>query len=745
MFRSLTCCVPKILEPIDSGGSAPERGERSYRVAWQGRLPRRGWYMLEFAADFTGRAANLTLHVDCGAGTDPALSVSLPVKRGRVAKRVCYFPEPVRELMLEVSIAPDGQPVPVAAAPKISHCCLAWLAPHFARDRICQRLANMHHRYRGLERRAVVESLRGEAAEQGRTRRAVALSRYAETFHKRRPDAGYQPWLAQVEAESLPRPSEVADYLATLAMPTQFLFHLHLPATEALDWRALQSLRQQSYPHWRLVVTAEVDVPAAVQPELEQIAAAEERISILPGDTRLGDLLEAERGDFIASLPYTGRLAQHALYYIVHEIEQKPNGKLVYSDADSLNRVGGREEPLFKPGWNPDLLLAYNYIGNVCLFRRQVLDAGRSMPLRSLSDEVYRMLLEVRERLEQEEVVHVPRVLYHQKPLSEAALAARYRAEKEALADHLETQLPGARMEVGQVNQNFMDSATMVRCRLPIPAPSPLVSLLVPTRDGIEFLRLCLDSILALTDYPNFEVLVLDNQSRCRETLDYLQEVVADPRVRVVRWDYPFNYSAINNFGAQAARGEILGLINNDIEVISADWLTEMVSHACRPEIGCVGAKLYYANDTVQHGGVILGIGGTAGHSHKYARRDEPGYMGRLQVVQNLSAVTGACLLLRKSIFDEVGGLDEENLAVAYNDVDLCLKVREAGYRNLWTPYAELYHHESLSRGADDTFRKRRRAQREAEYMRKRWGQALDSDPAYNPNLTLIYEDFSLK
>jgi GT2 family glycosyltransferase len=241
-------------------------------------------------------------------------------------------------------------------------------------------------------------------------------------------------------------------------------------------------------------------------------------------------------------------------------------------------------------------------------------------------------------------------------------------------------------------------------------------------------------------------VLILDNQSTCIKTLDYMRDISCrDDRVRVLRWNEPFNYSAINNYGALYARGEILGLVNNDIEPINSDWLCEMVRQVCRPEIGCVGAKLYYPNDTVQHGGVILGLGGVAGHSHKHFHRDHPGYFYRLKLVQNLSAVTAACLLLRKSVFEQVGGLNEENLPIAFNDVDLCLKVRKAGYRNLWTPYAELYHHESVSRGADDNPAKRARANSEVAYMRRTWSKALDDDPAYNPNLTLDYEDFSLR
>jgi GT2 family glycosyltransferase len=282
------------------------------------------------------------------------------------------------------------------------------------------------------------------------------------------------------------------------------------------------------------------------------------------------------------------------------------------------------------------------------------------------------------------------------------------------------------------------------RVRWPLPLPSPRVSLIIPTKNNFKVLKQCIRSILNKTDYDNYEILVLDNRSDCSETLGYLDSISEESRVSVHSWDHPFNYSAINNFGVEKAEGSILAFLNNDVEVINPEWLDEMVSHACREEIGCVGAKLYYPNDTVQHAGVILGIGGIAGHSHKYFKRDEPGYFSRLMLVQNLSAVTGACMVLRRSVFDEVGGLDE-NLAVAFNDVDFCLRVREAGYRNLWTPYAELYHHESLTRGLNDTGQKQKRIRREAEYMRNRWGKALDQDPAYNPNLTLIHEDFSLK
>ncbi|WP_299595789.1 glycosyltransferase [uncultured Microbulbifer sp.] len=722
-------------------------------MAWHGRLPGKGWYMLEFQlAEATG-ARHLLLRVDCGNGFDPALSVTLPLRQGKVAKRICFFPARVRAAELEIIGSGDAgtnEPDP-AAGYQVSHCCLAWLAPHFARDRLCQRLANMHRNFRGQSSRAVSKALKREATEHGRSWRSVALMHYSETFHKRCPETGYAEWLAQVEVGQFPQSEDVAALAASEPPPALFTLRLRV-ASHTLDsaWPALRSLKSQSYPHWRLYLEVSADLLAAPSPALTRLQEAalgdkrvilQERGGGLSGQ-RLCTSEESADTHFVSELPPVGRLHTHALYFAAKAIAQNSGLQLLYTDADTLNRAGGREAPLFRPAWNPDLLLVSSYVGQCCFFRRELLQRiSRGFPA-AKEVTIYGALLRCRELLTADDVSHIPRVLYHQKVIPVADQQLLESAEKNALKHYLADA--GIQTELEGWQSTEVQGTPSARLRWAIPKPEPMVSLLVPTRDGVDILRQCVDSILQKTEYPNYEILILDNQSRCSETLVYFQEVQRDSRVRVYQWNHSFNYSAINNFGATLARGSVLGLINNDIEVITPGWLCEMVAHACREEIGCVGAKLYYGNDTVQHGGVILGIGGTAGHSHKYARRDAAGYMGRLQVVQNLSAVTGACLVLRKSVFEQVGGLNEADLAIAYNDVDLCLKVREAGYRNLWTPYAELYHHESVSRGADDTTAKRRRAQREADYMRRRWGDQLDTDPAYNPNLTLIHEDFSL-
>jgi len=271
------------------------------------------------------------------------------------------------------------------------------------------------------------------------------------------------------------------------------------------------------------------------------------------------------------------------------------------------------------------------------------------------------------------------------------------------------------------------------------------VSLIVPTRNALKLVRQAVTSLLEKTDYPNFEIVVVDNGSDDPQTLAYFAEISrsADTRVRVLPYHAPFNYSAINNFAVRESRGEIIGLLNNDVEAINPEWLNEMVSQATRPGIGAVGAMLYYPLNTVQHAGVILGLGGVAGHPFKEFPRGDQGQKNRLRLVQNYSAVTAACLLIRKDRFLEVGGFNEKDLPVAFNDVDLCCKLVSAGYRNLWTPYAEFYHHESATRGVEDTPEKKARFQSEVDYMMNTWGSLLMADPAYNPNLTLVGEDFS--
>jgi GT2 family glycosyltransferase len=276
-----------------------------------------------------------------------------------------------------------------------------------------------------------------------------------------------------------------------------------------------------------------------------------------------------------------------------------------------------------------------------------------------------------------------------------------------------------------------------------LPTPNPLVSIIIPTRNGFDLIRQCIESILSKTDYDNYEIIVIDNNSDDLETLNYFEKIQSYSNIRVIKDVRPFNYSQLNNAGVDQANGEFVALLNNDVEVISKTWLVEMLSHAAQPGVGAVGARLWYPNNTLQHGGVTIGIAGWAGHSHKGFYKG-PGYVGRMALTSNFSAVTGACMLIRKKLYVDVGGLNSTELQVACNDVDLCLRLVRQGYRNVFTPYADLYHHESATRGLEDTPEKTARFEREVAYMRKNYADFFEHDPGYNRNLTLDAEDFSL-
>lgn len=294
---------------------------------------------------------------------------------------------------------------------------------------------------------------------------------------------------------------------------------------------------------------------------------------------------------------------------------------------------------------------------------------------------------------------------------------------------------------VGEVSETLPDCWRVRYLLTDIP---PLVSIIVPTRDALELIRQCVGSLLKKTTYPRFEILVVDNQSVDCDALAYLEQIASHESARVLRYDLPFNYSAMNNMAVREARGEVVCLLNNDTEVISPGWLDEMVGQLVQSNVGIVGAKLYYPNGRVQHAGDLVGVGGVANHAHAYLQRDDPGYCNRAMVAQELSAVSAACLVTWRNLYQQLGGLDEKHLQVAFNDVDYCLRVRAAGYRVIWTPHAELYHHESVSRGKDNSPEKARRARREVAYMRKRWKHVMSHDPFYNPNLSNMRPDFSL-
>ena len=510
--------------------------------------------------------------------------------------------------------------------------------------------------------------------------------------------------------------------------------------------RCIDSVRAQTYPHWQLCIADDASPNRHVRPLLEKYAASDPRIKVVFRESNghiseaTNSALQLASGDYIALLDHDDELPPHALHLVAMTLAENPDFKLIYSDEDKIDENGRRFDPYFKPDWNPDLLRAQNYICHLGVYARALVQAVGGFRKGFEGSQDYDLALRCIEQLKPEEIGHIPHVLYHWRAISGSTALGmgekNYAAEagRRALEEHL--------ARTGQAGTAQVQRAGY-RVQYPLPVPEPRVSLIIPTRDRVDLLRMCIGSILAKTDYAHYEIVIVDNQSTDPETLAYFGEIQHDSRVRVLPYDAPFNYSRINNFAASQCEGEIVGLVNNDIEVIHADWLSEMVSQAIRTEIGAVGAMLYYPDDTIQHAGVVIGIGGVGGHAYLSMPRGHQGQMSRANLLQNLSAVTAACLLVRRSVFDEVGGLDE-GLQIAFNDVDFCLRVRAAGYRNLWTPYAELYHHESASRGYEDTPEKQARFNREVAYIQARWGEALITDPAYNPNLTLNGHNFEL-
>lgn len=486
----------------------------------------------------------------------------------------------------------------------------------------------------------------------------------------------------------------------------------------------IDSVRAQIYPAWELYLAYNDSSGLKTAALLEDYHRQDDRIRITTIST--GAALDVVAGDFVALLTPGDALAEHALYLAAAALEHDPELDMLYSDEDVVDSAGRHGAPTFKPDWNPDLLLSRNFVGRLAIFRSSLVrTVGGFRP--SLGDALeWDLALRISEIISIARIHHLPYVIHH-------------RRNSVDNASSLETGVVAVREHLVRTGQRGVVESTGLglRVRFAIPEPPPLVSILIPTRNGLHLLQRCLDSVRKKTSYAHYEIIVVDNQSNDPATLTYLDKLASVGSVRVLEYDAPFNYAAINNFAARVARGDLLCLLNNDIEVIDAGWLDEMVSHAARPEIGAVGALLYYPDNTIQHAGVIIGMSGCADHPYAGQPRGTTGMMGRARLVQNLSAVTAACLVIRKEIYDAVGGFDAEHLPISFNDVDFCLRVIEHGYRNLWTPYAELYHHESASRGPEDTPAKVERACNEAAYMRVRWPQFIKNDPAFNPNLSL--------
>ncbi len=554
----------------------------------------------------------------------------------------------------------------------------------------------------------------------------------------------YESWIEHYDTLNWSDRRKIRAHMRTF--PSQPLISILMPvynpaANHLRD--ALRSVRRQLYPHWQLCVVDDASTAKHVRPILTRYARMDQRISVKFRDENGGiaaasnDALALARGDWVALMDHDDELATTALYFLAHEVNEHPDARLIYSDEDKLDTTGRRINPHFKSDWNRQLLLAQNYCSHLNAFETKLIrEVGFREGFEGSQD--YDLVLRCSEKIKPDQIRHIPRILYHWR-MSAGSAALNLQAKSQARAaairavqDHLDRRGIAATV----VRSGIGD---FQRIQYQLPDEKPKVSIVIPTRDCANILRACVQSLLEKTTYPAFDILIIDNGSTDHAALSYLEELAATPRLRVLRQPEEFNYGRLNNFGVHNTDSEFVALLNNDLTVITPGWLEEMVGQGIQAGVGAVGARLLFPDNTIQHAGVILGAGGggVADHAHKGLSHDNFGYFARALLAQDLSAVTAACMLVRRTTYLEINGFEEQHLKVAFNDVDFCLRLAQQGYRIVYTPYAEFYHHESASRGLEDNISKHLRFSAEVEYIKSKWGRALAADRFYNPNLSL--------
>jgi glycosyltransferase involved in cell wall biosynthesis len=569
-------------------------------------------------------------------------------------------------------------------------------------------------------------------------------------IHKALERAAYRQWVRRFDDLSDEDRRAIED--ATSRLVHRPLLSVLMPVYNSDErWlrAAITSVREQLYDRWELCIADDHSSDARVGEVLRELQAQDPRIKVefRPVNGHISaasnSALALATGEFVVLLDHDDVLPQHALLAVVHELNRHPDADIVYSDEDRLDEKGRRYDPYYKPDWSPELLRGQNLISHLGVYRTVMVRQVGGFREGFEGSQDYDLALRVVEATEPHRIRHIPHVLYHWRAI--AGSAARgveekpytHGAARRAVQEHLDRSGLQATCEPAPHLRYHQ------RIRYALPEPHPHVTIIIPTRDHADMLTRCVRSVTSRSTYDGYDIVIVDNGSVEAETLACLDQLRHDARFSILRVDEPFNFSRLNNLAAARARGSVLCFLNNDTEVISPDWLEEMVSLAVQKDVGAVGAMLYYPDDTVQHAGVILGLGGVAAHAHSRLPRGAPGNYGRAALTQALCAVTAACLVVRKSVFDEAGGFDEQ-LGVAYNDVDLCLRLRERGLRNVWTPFAELYHFESVSRGRDTAGDVRPGFLIESRLMHERWGPLLAADPYFNPNLSLWRADFGL-
>lgn len=733
------------LAPLEGGSSIAHHPTGAHPAVGLGSAvdqPSSGWAMVTIDIEIEDELAEnaqvaspVTLRFLPANGSVPLATRPVPVVR-RVRGRVVHIPEGTATITVEVSpwvrsvkaksitFRPLGNPA--AAAAMSSDLTLSSISGSTDRTSLVKRLRN--------------------ARQLGGSRDVIAeiATLYEHLQHRRAGiNVDYPSWRLRHSTLS----DQDREHLQTLceALPgggpsITVVMPVYNPDPDLLA-EALDSVRSQTYARWQLVAVNDASTNPAVAEVLDRAAADDPRILVRHRTTNghisvaTNDAIEFATGEFVAFMDHDDLLAPFALALIALEAA---HADIIYTDEDKVDRSGRHYDPHLKPDWNPELLLGQNYLSHLTVVRRSLLRRFGGLREGFEGAQDHDLLLRLTAEVASDRIVHVPFVAYHWRATEgSTALAPGEKsytedASLQALRDRL-----GADWRIERAT-----APTAYRCTPPLD-DFPLVSILIPTRDRIDLVMQCVES-LARTSYPAFEILIIDNDSTDPETLDWFEQFDNGRDRRVIPAPGEFNFSEINNVGAQHAQGDLLLLFNNDTEVIEPNWLSDMVRWVQQPGIGIVGAKLLYPNDTIQHAGVVLGLGGLAGHGHLHEPGDATGYFNRLVLTHEVGAVTGACLLTWRNDWMTLGGMDED-LAVAFNDIDYCLRVRhELKRRVLWCAHATLYHHESVSRGAEDDPVKVARFNREVDLALSKWEHVLGDDPAYSPNLTLSPDSFSL-
>lgn len=681
-----------------------------------------GFYMLEVRIIQGGHPSGI---FEFFKGSESKGTVCVPLSPNKLSKRIVLVQSDIDRVVL---LTPDGNQdvlLEVRAVPLFE-----WRAKKLILKK--------------LEARDGDSTLSGLNLQQ-------LYQRYDQFFTNNAGESGYPLWVKDSEPKLWIESVVKSDIRFSIVTPVY-------NATQAWLQRVVRSVIAQSYQHWELILVDDCSTSEETATALTFIESLDRRIRVVRR-TKNGNIsaatndgIERASGDFITFLDHDDSLAPQALNEVAAVLSDHPDLKLVYSDEDLVAENDVRVIPHFKSDWNPDLLLSHNYITHLAVYRRDFIESLGGCRISFEGAQDFDLVLRATAKLSSEEIHHIPKVLYHwymvegSTAMSSGAKNYALNSGLKAIIEHVESIDALASVETTERDHFF-------RTRWSTPAPGFTTSVIIPTRDGMDILKTCIDSLLATADCGNLEIVIVDNGSVEQATLGYFKELksaslndmAGNPvAVKVAHDDGDFNFSRLMNLGAEFASGEFLLLLNNDTEFIERGWLRELVSQANRKDIGCVGAKLLYPDRTIQHAGVILGLGGYAAHSHRGFSGASAGYFCRADVVQNLSAVTAACLMVRREVYEQVGGFDID-FAVAYNDVDFCLRVMTNGYRNLYTPYASLIHHESKTRGEDVTPARVKRFDGEKALLLERWFDLIQNDPFYNQNLTKSKEDFSIK